>query len=146
MRKVKKMEGEELKCGICDKEITEDDDGNVVGMLCTDPPTHFFHRKCIDEWRRVPLPIASACPVCRVEPAQRVWSRTVAKRVTATVETSWWYHFKHQMRQRIDAASKTAEPWTRNAVAIVGFAVTWWLVYQSSSSVAPSDSVYIRWV
>lgn len=138
---------EELKCGICNKEMTEGDGGeDVVGMLCTDPPTHFFHRKCINEWRQVPLVIAAACPVCHVEPAQRAWSRTVAKRVTATVETSWWYHFKHQMRKRVDVAVNIAEPWTRYGLVIAGFAITWWFVYQSSSSVAPGDVVYIRWV
>ena len=48
-------EDEDMKCGICLEEYTEED------ILRKMPCDHFYHKDCIDEW----LNNRSECPICK---------------------------------------------------------------------------------
>ena len=74
-----------------------------VAMQCNDLLNHVFHRECIVAWRSTPLACAKTCPVCRVDPVQRLNEQrlkqfigrdVVAGRTSRWRPMRWWRELK----------------------------------------------------
>ena len=83
-------------CAICTEPLRRG--SPLVGLLCTDPPTHVFHRDCIQHWRANTLsPTSHLCPVCQLDPTRELAFRTHAKFVQQQVHRhrAAWQWGKH---------------------------------------------------
>jgi hypothetical protein len=92
-------------CDICCQPLDKRD--TLVGLGCTDPPTHVFHRECIQHWRANPrAPTARLCPVCHVDPVVAVQFRRHTDQVRAAVakdRSAWclpkrWGQYAREVR------------------------------------------------
>jgi hypothetical protein len=97
-------------CGLCELALItpreyEEAPERLVGLACTDPPTHVFHGSCLDEWRSSKVTdLAVICPTCMVNPMQAISRRVAAKTVKARIkvrrESCWRFFWAEWARQR----------------------------------------------
>ena len=101
------MLDEEYTCTLCGSAlVAEDQDAEperIVALACTQPPSHFFHGSCLDEWRQ-DSDIGATCPTCTLNPVavlrRTVTTAVLKKRIKKKRESCWRVFWAEWARQR----------------------------------------------